>query len=87
MLGFHCCARAFFGFGKQGPLSGCGEQASHYGGFSCWGAGALGHAGFSSRSTCAQLHLGMWNLLEQRIEPMSPALAGRYLTTGPSGKS
>ena len=67
--------------------SGCSEQASHDGGFSCWGAGALGHAGFSSRSTCAQLHLGMWNLLEQRIEPMSPALAGRYLTTGPSGKS
>jgi hypothetical protein len=39
VLGFHCCAWAFFSFGKQGPLSGCSEQASHYGGFSCWGAG------------------------------------------------
>ena len=73
VLGFHCCARAFFGFGKQGPLSGCGEQASHYGGFSCWGAGALGHAGFSTCSTCAQLHQGTWNLLEPGIEPVSPA--------------
>ena len=26
-------------------LSSCGEQASHFGGFSCWGAQALGRAG------------------------------------------
>ena len=30
---------------------------------------------------------GMWNLPGPRIEPMSPALAGRFLTTGPPGRS
>ena len=29
----------------------------------------------------------MWNLPEPGVEPMSPALAGRFLTTGPPGKS
>ena len=29
----------------------------------------------------------MWNLPESGIEPLSPALAGGFLTTGPSGKS
>ena len=28
----------------------------------------------------------MWNLPELEIEPVSPALAGRFLTTGPWGK-
>ena len=31
--------------------------------------------------------LYMWNLLGPGIEPMSPVLAGEFLTTGPSGKS
>ena len=30
---------------------------------------------------------GMWNLPELGIEPVSPALAGRFLTTGPPEKS
>ena len=30
---------------------------------------------------------GMWNLPGLGIEPMSPALAGRFLTTGPPEKS
>ena len=29
----------------------------------------------------------MWNLLGTGIEPMSPALAGRFLSTAPPGKS
>ena len=29
---------------------------------------------------------GMWNLPRVGIEPVSPALAGRFLTTGPPGK-
>ena len=29
----------------------------------------------------------MWSLLRPGIEPVSPALAGRFLTTGPPGKS
>ena len=31
--------------------------------------------------------LGMWNLPRAGIKPMSSALAGRFLTTGPQGKS
>ena len=30
---------------------------------------------------------GMWNLPRTGIEPVSPALAGRFLITGPPGKS
>jgi len=30
---------------------------------------------------------GMWNLPGPGIEPMSPALAGEFLTTGSPGKS
>ena len=30
---------------------------------------------------------GMWNLPRPGIKPMSPALAGKFLTTGPPGKS
>ena len=30
--------------------------------------------------------MNMWNLPRPGIEPMSPALAGRFLTTGPPGK-
>ena len=32
------------------------------------------------------LPCGMWNLPRPGIEPMSPALAGRFLTSGPPGK-
>ena len=35
----------------------------------------------------AQLLLGMWNLPRPGTESMSPALAGRFLTSGPPGKS
>ena len=34
----------------------------------------------------AQLPWGMWDLPAPGIGPMSPALAGRFLTTGPPGK-
>ena len=30
---------------------------------------------------------GLWSLPRPGIEPVSPALAGGFLTTGPSGKS
>ena len=71
---------------------------SSCGGFSCCGAQALGHVGFSSctssrapeLSSCgtrAQLLHSVWDLPGPEIEPMSPALAGRFLTTEPPGKS
>ena len=37
--------------------------------------------------TRAQLLCGMWSLSRPGIKPMSPALAGRFLTIGPCGKS
>ena len=63
------------------------------------GAWALGHAGFSSCSSqaleyslnsCgaqALLLYGMWALPGSVVEPMSPALAGEFLTTELRGKS
>ena len=43
--------------------------------------------GFSGRGTQAELPLDMWNIPRPGINPMSPSLAGRFLTTGPSWKS
>ena len=47
----------------------------------------LGSAGFSSCGTGAWLLRGMCILPWLGIEPMSPAQAGRFLTTDPPGKS
>ena len=58
---------------RAGAALPCGAQASHCGGLSYCGARAL------------ELH-GMWNLLEPGIEPVFPALQGRFLTTGPPEK-
>ena len=41
------------------------------------------------RSSCgsrAQLLRGMWDLPRPGLEPVSPALAGRFSTTAPPGK-
>ena len=42
--------------------------------------------GLSSCGTRGYLLLGMWNLLGPGIEPVSPALTGRFLSTVPPGK-
>ena len=42
---------------------------------------------FSSCGTRAQLLRGMWDLPGPGLEPVSPALAGGFLTTAPPGKS
>ena len=44
------------------------------------------HVGFSSCGTRAQLLHGMWNLPGPGLEPVSPAMAGGFLTTAPPGK-
>ena len=54
-------------------LSSCGSQALECRLGSC---GAL-----------AYLFRGMWDLPGPELEPVSPALAGRFLTTAPPGKS
>ena len=38
VLGVLCCSAFFCSCSEWGPLSSCGEQASHCGGFSCWRA-------------------------------------------------
>ena len=40
----------------------------------------------SSCGTQAQLLRGMWDLTRPGLEPVSPALAGRFSTTAPPGK-
>ena len=51
-----------------------------------WSMGSR-HAGFSSCDARAQLLRGMWGLPGPGLEPVSPALAGGFLTTVPPGKS
>ena len=82
-------------------VSSCGSWASRFGGFSCgahgvqqlWCVGSVVAArglqslGFSSCGARAQLPCGMCNLPTAGIKPVSPALAGGFLTTGPLGKS
>ena len=76
VLGLRCCAQAFFRYSARG---------SHCCGFSCCGALALGHMSFSSCGLWAKLSHGTWNLPRPGIEPVSPALAGRFSTTEPPG--
>ena len=78
---------AFSSYGKRGLLSSCGTRTSHFGGFSGCRAQALGHTGFSSCGSWSLIARGMWNLPRPGIKPVSPALAGRFLITGPPGKS
>ena len=59
----------------------CSVRASHCSNFSCCGAWALGLEGFSSCGAGPQLPRGMWGLPGPGIETMSPALAGRFLST------
>ena len=41
VLSFRCCVQAFFSCNRQGLLSNCGAQGSHYAVFSCWGTQPL----------------------------------------------
>ena len=50
-----------------------------------WSTGSR-HAGFSSCGARAWLLCSMWDLPGPEIEPVSPALAGGFLTTAPPGK-
>ena len=69
---------------KQGLLSSCGAWSSHCG--FCCRAWAPGQAGFRSCGVQASLLCRMGDLLRPGIEPTSPVLQGRFLTTRPSGK-
>ena len=61
------------------------SMGSRHVGFSSCGLWALEHR-LSSCGTEAQLLHGMWDLPRPGLEPVSPALAGGFLTTVPPGK-
>ena len=62
------------------------STGSRQGDFSSCGSRALEHR-LSTRGTWTLLLRGMWDLPGPGLEPMSPALAGGFLTTAPAGKS
>ena len=85
VLGLRFCARAFSSCGKWGPLliTVCGP-------FTLAASLVAEHRLQTRRpSSCgsrAQLLRGMWDLPRPGLEPVSPALAGRFSTTAPPGK-
>ena len=85
MLGLHFCARAFSSCGKRGPLF-----IAVRGPLTIAASLVVEHRLQTRRlSSCgsrAQLLGGMWDLPRLGLEPVSPALAGRFSTTVPPGK-
>ena len=85
MLGLHFCARAFSSCSEQGPLFIAVRGPLTI------AASVVVENRFQTRSlsNCgsqAQLLRGMWDLPRSGLEPVSPALAGRFSTTPPPGK-
>ena len=85
MLGLRFCARAFSSCGERGPLFiavrgpltiAASLVAEH----------RLQTHWLSSCGSWAQLLSCMWDLPRPGLEPVSPALAGRFSTTAPPGK-
>ena len=85
MLGLRFCVRAFSSCGKRGPLFivvrgpltvMASLVAEH----------RLQTHRVSSCGSWAQLLRSMWDLPRPGLEPVSPALAGRFSTTVPPGK-
>ena len=85
MLGLRFCARTFSSCGKRGPpfiavrgplTIAASVVAEH----------RLQTRRLSRGGSRAQLLRGMWDLPRPGLEPVSPALAGRFSTTAPPGK-
>ena len=85
VLGLRFCARALSSCGKRGPLFiavrgpltiAASFVAEH----------RLQKRRLSNRGSRAQLLRGMWDPPRPGLEPVSPALAGRFSTTAPPGK-
>ena len=81
----HFCARAFPSCGERGPLF-----IAVRGPLTVTASPAAEHSLQTRRlSSCgsqAQLLRGMWDLPRPGLEPVSPALAGRFSTTAAPGK-
>ena len=85
VLSLRFCARAFSSCGKRGPLFiavrgpltiAASPVAEH----------RLQTRRLSNCGSRAQLLHGMWDPPRPGLEPVSPALAGRFPTTAPPGK-
>ena len=85
VLGLRFCARAFSSCGERGPLF-----IAVRGPLTVVASLVVEHRLQTRRlSSCgsrAQLLCSMWDLPAPGLEPMSPALAGGFLTTAPPGK-
>ena len=85
VLGLRFCVRAFSSCGEQGPLF-----VAVRGPLTIVASPVAEHRLQTRRlSSCgsrAQLLHGMWDLPGPRLEPMFPALAGRFSITAPPGK-
>ena len=85
VLGLRFCVRAFSSCGKRGPLfiavrgplTIAASLVAEY---------RLQTRRLSSCGSRAQLLRGMWDLPRPGLEPVYPALAGRFSTTAPPGK-
>ena len=85
VLGLHFCARALSSCGKRGslfiavrgPLTIAASPVAEH---------RLQTRRLSSCGSRAQLLPGMWDPPRPGLEPVSPALAGRFSTTVPPGK-
>ena len=85
VLGLRFCARAFSSCGKWGPLF-IAARGPLTISASLVAEHRLQTRRLSSCGTRAQLLRGMWDLPRPGLEPVSPALAGRFSTTAPLGK-
>ena len=85
VLGLRFCARAFSSCGKRGPLfiAVCGPLTIAA---SLVAEHRLQTRRLSNCGSQAQLLRGTWDLPRLGLEPVSPALAGRFSTTAPPGK-
>ena len=85
VLGLRFCARASSSCGKRGPLfiavRGPLTMAA-----SLVAENRLQTRRLSSCGSWAQLLRGTWDLPRPGLEPVCPALAGRFSTTAPPGK-
>ena len=86
VLGLLCCTRAFSSGSEGGVPLWCSLQASHCSSFSSGGAQAVEQVGISTCGPWAWLFPSTWDLPGPEIEPVSPVLAGRFLTPGLPGK-
>ena len=85
VLGLHFCVRAFSSCGKWGPLF-IAVRGPLTIAASLVAEQRLQTLRLSSCGSRAQLLRRMWDLPRPGLEPVSPALAGRFSTTAPPGK-